>query len=139
VKQRSPTEDVVRFWNVDLEVIGTVDLDPLVEHLAGAAFVLRDTSDDGPRTLWFELEQSGNPELTVDATLGRFIALLSKLSPPLSASWEACDDRCLNIGIQGGLAPHSSGYRVDAETLAGLAAISTRLEITIYGAVQGNE
>jgi hypothetical protein len=139
VKQRSTTEDRVCFLNVDLEVVGTVDLNPLVEHLAGAAFVLRDTSDDGRRTLWFELEQPGDPERTVDATLRCFIALLSTLSPPLTALWEACDDRCLNIGIQRGLAPHSSGYRVDAETLARLAAISTRLEITIYGAAQGNE
>jgi hypothetical protein len=125
-----------KFLNVDLEVVGTVDLDPLVEHLAGAAFVLRDDSEEGRRTLWFELEQS---EPTVDATLRRFLALLSTLSPQLSALWEACEDRCLNLGIQSGLAPHHSTYRLAAETLAGIAALSIRLEITVYGAGQGDE
>jgi hypothetical protein len=123
------------FLNVDLEVVATVDLDPLVHHLAGAAFVLRDENDHRRRLLWIELEE--HTDSTVDGTLRRFIELLSTLPPPLRALWDACDDRCLNIGIQSGQTPHCIGYRVDAATVAGLAAISTTLEITVYGVLPG--
>jgi hypothetical protein len=120
-----------RFLNVDLELIDSsdVDLDPLLEHLANATFTLRDSVEEGKRTVWLELNHG--PE-DVDDAITRFADLVESLPSDIRMRWNQCHDRCLNIGIQGGSAPHASAFRIATKSLAKAAAISTRMEITVY-------
>jgi hypothetical protein len=120
-----------RFLNVDLELIGTpdIDLNPLLEHLAAATFTLRDSVEEGKRTVWLELNH-GPQDL--DEAIARFADLVESLPSDIRTHWDKCHDRCLNIGIQAGPVPHASAFRIASTSLAKAAAISARMEVTVY-------
>jgi hypothetical protein len=119
---------------VDLELVADTDLAPLVSHLAASTIALRNSLDDGKRTVWLELE--ADPADSEEA-LGRFAALIESLRETLRHLWDRCDDRCFNIGIQAGVTPHASAFEVSPATIARLAALAVRLEMTLYGCGEG--
>ena len=120
-----------RFLNVDLELLSTTNLQPLLDHLDTATLVLRNSEDNGRQTVWLELDADpADP----DEAIGRFASVIESLPDNLRRQWNACDDRCLNIGIQGGYEPHASAFRLSSDTIARLAALAARLEITVYSA-----
>jgi len=123
--------DLTRFLNVDLELVATTELDALLEHFAAATITLRDSVDDGKRTVWIEL--AGDPQ-DLETAIGSFVQLVSALPPDTRRLWDACEDRCMNVGIQGGLGPQATAFRIPADALAALAAVSARLEFTVYAA-----
>lgn len=125
-----PREHGTRFLNVDLELVATTELKPLLEHLAGATITLRNSSDGEWRIVWLEL--ADDPRDADDAIL-HFARLIESLPPDARRLWNRCDDRCLNVGIQGGPVPHASAFRISANALGRLAAITARLEVTVYG------
>jgi hypothetical protein len=120
---------MTRFLNVDLELVATIELDPLLDHLQPATITLRDSVDDERRTVWLEL--STDPQDTDDA-IRRFAALVESLPGDLRGYWDRCEDRCLNVGIQSGFAPHASAFRISVESIAKLASMAARIEITVY-------
>lgn len=130
--QFAPIPPVVcLFLNVDLELVASTDVQPLLERLSSDTFVLRDCTEDGRRTVWLELAK--DPRDAQDAMLG-FVRVIESLQDQPRRAWEECDDRCLNIGIQGTPGPHAAAFRISAATLARTAALGARLEITVYGA-----
>lgn len=124
-----PDSEATRFLNVDLELVATFDLTPLLEHFNRTTFTLRDSVDDGRRTVWMELD--ADPKDTDDALL-RYAMLVESLPSDIRGLWDECEDRCLNVGIQSGLAPHASAFRISTAALAKLVAIAARLVITVY-------
>jgi len=64
--------------------------------------------------------------------VARFVRLVRALSADARRAWNECDDRCLNVGIQAGSAPDAEVFRIAAESVAGIAEIGARLEITVY-------
>lgn len=127
--------DATRFLNVDLELVATFDLAPLIEYFNLTTFTLRDSMDEGRRTVWMEL--SGDPKDTDDAIL-RYAMLVESMRSDIRQLWDECADRCLNVGIQSGLFPHASAFRISTAALAKLVAIAARLEITVYS-LDGDE
>ena len=136
MSRKKPTESVTQFLNVDLELVSTNELGPLLALLSDATCTLRDSIDNGRRTVWMELAR--DPE-DADSAIRDFASLVESLPPDLRGSWDTCEDRCLNVGVQGGLVPHASGFRISASAIALLAATSTRLEFTVYAAETGSE
>jgi hypothetical protein len=126
-----PASETTQFLNVDLELVATVELNPLLEHLNSTTFTLRDSMDHGRRTVWMELDP--DPKDTDDAIL-RYAMLVASLPGDLRRLWDECEDRCLNVGIQSGVSPHASAFRISTDTIAKLVAIAVRLEITVYSA-----
>ena len=126
-----PYLEATKFLNVDLELVATIDLTPLLEHLNSKTFTLRDSMDNGQRTVWMELDP--DPKDTEDAIL-RYAALVESLPGDLRRLWDECQDRCLNIGIQTGLSPHARAFGISTAAIAKLVAISSRLKITVYSA-----
>jgi hypothetical protein len=124
-------DSVTQFLNVDLELVATFDLTPLLEHFNPTTFTLRDSVDDGQRTVWMELDT--DPKDTDDAIL-RYAMLVESLPSDIRRLWDECEDRCLNVGIQSGLTPHASAFRISTDAIAKLVAIAARLEITVYSA-----
>ena len=120
-----------QFLNVDLELVATFDLSPLLEHLNSATFTLCDSVDDGRRTVWMELDP--DPKDADDAIL-RYAMLIESLPGDLRRLWDECEDRCLNVGIQSGVSPHASAFRISTGAIAKLVAIAARVEITVYSA-----
>src|SRR5512147_364032 len=126
-----PDSQATQFLNVDLELVATFDLAPLLEHFNPTTFTLRDSVDEGRRTVWMELYV--DPKDTDDAIL-RYAMLVESLPSDTRRLWDECEDRCLNVGIQSGLAPHASAFRISPAAIAKLVAITARLEITVYSA-----
>ena len=112
-----------------MELVATFDLAPLLEYFNPRIFVLRDSLDEGRRTIWMEL--NADPKDTDDAIM-RYAMLVELLPSDIRRLWDECEDRCLNVGIQGGLAPDASAFRISTASIAKLAAIAARLEITVY-------
>jgi hypothetical protein len=102
-------DSVTRFLNVDLELVATFDLAPLLEYFNAETFTLRDSVAEGRRTVWMELHP--DPKDTDDAIL-RYSMLVESLPSDFRRLWDACEDRCLNVGIQSGLAPHATAFPI---------------------------
>ena len=119
-----------RFLNVDLELVSTKEVDPLLAHWSDATFTLRDSVDASRRTIWLEL--GGAPQ-DADAAVRDFADLVETLPADLRNLWNDCEDRCLNVGVEGGASPDASAFRISTGSIVALAAMSARLEFTVYG------
>jgi hypothetical protein len=60
--------------------------------------------------------------------------LVESLPSDIRRLWGECEDRCLNVGIQSGVTPHASAFRISTDAIAKLIAMAARLEITVYSA-----
>jgi hypothetical protein len=69
-------DSVTRFLNIDLELVATFDLAPLLEYFNQTLFKLRDSVDEGRRTVWMELY--ADPKDMDDAIL-RYAMLVESL------------------------------------------------------------
>lgn len=124
-----------RFLNVDLELVSTVDLTPLLCEFAEGTITLRDTTENFAQCVWLGLAADHtNP----DAAIRAFASLISALPPQAKQLWDHCQDRCLNVGIQAGAAPRASHFRLEADTLAMIVALGARLELTVYAHDSGS-
>ena len=124
-----------RFLNVDLELVTRGGVDALLAHW-GSLVMLRDSVEDGKRTIWIELEED---QADVDSTLESFLALVESLPASLRRQWDECEDRCFNIGVQAGTTPASVAFRLAPDALRRIAAMQARVEFTVYGVVEGSE
>jgi len=123
------------FLNVDLELVTDGVLEPLVKHWSAEVAVLRNSAEAGSRTAWLELnDQYESPE----RVLVEFLNLIDALPGKLRAVWDACTDRCFNIGIQAGVESHASAFPISSGTLGRIAAVGARLELTVYSKVPRN-
>jgi hypothetical protein len=123
-----------RFLNVNLELVATTDVQPLLAHLEASTIELRNSVDDGNQTVWLELDADPSDP---DEAIRGFAALIESLPDHLREQWAGCDDRCLNIGIERGLTPHASAFGISSETLVRIAGLTARLEITVYSPEPG--
>jgi hypothetical protein len=120
------------FLNVDLELVTEGVVDPILDHWSTNVAVLRNSAEEGRRTAWLELkDQYESPE----DVIVEFLKLIDALPGQLRAVWDACSDRCFNVGIQAGNESHSSAFRISSGTLGRIAAVSARLELTVYSKI----
>jgi hypothetical protein len=117
------------FLNVDLEITTRGEIAPLLEHWSKKVVVLRNSVDGAQRTVWLELGIE-NPEM--DRVLRSLLDLIDSLPRPLRTLWDQCDERCFNIGIQGGGSPHFSVFSISTETLHRVSAVHARVDFTVY-------
>lgn len=113
----------------ELELIANFDLQPLLEYFQNHTEVIRNSTDGVVHTVWLELEPT---EANLDEALRRYTSLIDAFPISIRSLWDACTDRCINTGIQGGLSPHAVPVHISAEVLAGLAKTGVRLEFSIY-------
>ena len=121
--------EATHFLNVDLELVTRGEIAPLLAFWSNSAVVLRNSDDDGRRTVWLELDSQ--PREAEHAILG-FLDLVGKLPDEVRDLWNGCDDRCFNVGIQAGVGPHSSTYTISPRTLGRIAAVMARVAVTVY-------
>ena len=130
MKSMHSTGGETQFLNVDLELVTRVDLSPLLAHWRDTLILLRDSTDAGCRTIWAELRETPRD---ANSAIDELTRNVKDLPGPLRALWDACDDRCFNVGVQAGRAPHATAFPISAQTIAALTAIAARLEFTVYG------
>ena len=113
----------------ELELISRSNLHPLFKHMGGAVNSLRNSVEGGVSTLWLELAPS---ETSLDDAVSRYAAIFDTLPPELRAVWDSCTDRCVNVGLQAGSRPHAFPLLASLGTIAELARLRLRLQITLY-------
>jgi hypothetical protein len=124
-----PTEDNVKFINVDVILVGEVDAKPLLGAFGSGVVVLH---EDGPLVL-----ELANVGLDLHETLSRFIELVNALPRMARTSWASASQRVFDIGIQAGLSPHETHWRIPSDLIAALAKIGGEVVLTVYGAKRG--
>lgn len=113
----------------ELELVSCCSLHLLLEHMGDAVNPLRDSVEDGVHTLWLELSPS---ETSLDEAVSRYASIFDTLPSELRAVWHACTDRCVNAGLQAGFRPHAFALLASPSTIAELARLCLRLQITMY-------
>ena len=113
----------------ELELISRSNLHPLFKHMGGVVNSLRNSVEGGVSTLWLELAPS---ETSLDDAVSRYAAIFDTLPPELRAVWDSCTDRCVNVGLQAGSRPHAFPLLASLGTIAELARLRLRLQITLY-------
>jgi hypothetical protein len=121
-----PTEDNVKFINVDVILAGEVDSKPLLGAFGDGVVVLH---EDGPLVL-----ELANVGLDLHETLSRFVELVSALPRKARTSWAGASRRVFDIGIQAGLTPHETHWSIPSDLIAALAKIGGEVVLTVYGA-----
>ncbi len=124
-----PTEDNVKFINVDVILAGEVDSKPLLGAFGDGVVVLH---ENGPLVL-----ELANVGLDLHETLSRFVELVSALPRKARTSWVGASRRVFDIGIQAGLMPHETHWRIPSDLIAALAKIGGEVVLTVYGAKRG--
>jgi hypothetical protein len=118
------------FLNVDLELVSSSDLGPLIAAFGRGVIILRDTTERRRRTVWLELARQPR---TIDQAFSGYAELASKLPRAARLLWKGCSDRCLNVGIQSGLEP-AAYFEISRAGVAIAATMDARIVVTVYGA-----
>jgi hypothetical protein len=113
----------------ELELVAQGSLQSLLEHMGGSVNPLRNSFEDGVHTLWLELIPSGS---SLDGAIARYAAIVDELPPGLRLVWDSCADRCVNLGLQAGSRPHAFPLMASRDSIAALARLGLRLQITLY-------
>jgi hypothetical protein len=122
------------FLNVDLDVVSRVSLEPLVAALGDRVIVLH-IGREGRRHS-AHLEAGGSAyKMDADRRVRRLVALVKSLPAAARALWNKAESREFNVGIQAGLRPRASEFRLRSETLAAVASVRGQVVITVYAPV----
>jgi hypothetical protein len=118
-----------RFLNVDLDIYSTRDLQPLAAAFGNKAMVL--FVGRVQRTYHAHLELSRMPRSS-EAAIRAFCELIRGLPKPARALWNSAKRRELNIGIQAGLEPHATEFRLSPEALHAAQELDAAVTFTVY-------
>ena len=116
------------FLNVDLDLFGG-ELAEVIAALEPGAFVLHEERDASPAMATLELD--GDPQSLEDAVAG-FADLVEKMPASAPASWDGCERRVMNVGIQAGDDPHQATFALSKDALARLVNMHAELLFTVY-------
>ena len=119
----------MRFLNVDLDLISTSDLQPLVTALEPGLFALHVGHEK--RTYSAHLELSKFPK-TPDAAIRSFAVLIQNLSRSQRKLWDTAKVRDLNIGVQSAMQPRTFEIQLTPDTLGIASALRARIVFTVY-------
>lgn len=119
------------FLNVDLDLVSRHDLSKLLAACSRSVIVHRDTVDRGVHTLCLALRRQ--PKDVGHAIRG-YLALFESLPPSAKRLWNACSDRCLNVGVQAGPEPNYLELELSRVSIDRARTMHARVVFTIYGA-----
>jgi len=127
--------DTIHFMNVDLEVRSRSPLEPLANGFSKAVTVLYVGRVGKLYGAYFELADWYEED--ADGLMGRFVALVRRLSPGVRKLWNDAQSRDFNVGIQSAPEPRYHELRLHAETLAAVARVRGSVVITTYAPIGG--
>jgi hypothetical protein len=130
-RKYDPSEALTSFLNVDLDIWSRSPLAPLVEAFGKGVVVLRAGEENGRHAAHLEHAASGS-DSDIDVAIQRLVRLVERLPPAMRRVWNRAQGREFNVGIQGGMKPHASEFRIERKTIE--ARIDASLALTVYGA-----
>ncbi len=123
----------IHFINVDLDLLGSEPLTPLLDAWGEAMFVLHQTDGpEGGHSVGLEVSEQTE---TAEATILEFVRLVEQLDPELRARWDRLDERVLDVGIQSGLHPRHWRFDLAPTTVAAIERIGAQLSCTVYAPI----
>jgi hypothetical protein len=123
--------DPTHFANVDLDVISREDLRPLAAALEHGAYAL---NVEKYRRRWratFEVHHPAKQD-SADAVIVEFGRVLKRLRGEGRRLFVEAEERVFDIGINGGLEPHSFHQALSLPALKIALALRTTIAITVY-------
>jgi hypothetical protein len=131
-RSKSPDEDETHFLNVDLDVFARSRLEPLATAFGSKVTELYIGAHGSRYAAHFELHAS--PRRGANALIVALVRLVKSLRGAARLAWNQASRRDFNIGIQGGLKPHSYELSLNPATLKLVSSVNARVVVTIYGA-----
>lgn len=122
------TPSNVRFLNVDLEVRGANDLQPLIDDLGDDVINLYAGRVHDHYLATFEARHSGDANELIE----HLCHLIENLAPDARSIWNEASSKVFDIGYEAGFGPKSYESTLRPETLAAVARVDGALRVTIY-------
>jgi hypothetical protein len=119
------------FLNVDLDILSTAPLEPLVTAFGKKVSVLYVGGDRRRYEAHLELASFTR---TADSVIRRFAKLVEGLPKPARRMWDQAHSRIFNIGIQSGFEPHSCEFLVSDAAVDAVARVRGSIIVTVYAA-----
>lgn len=118
----------VKFLNVDLEVRGPNDLQPLVEDLGEDVINLFAGRVHDHYLATFEANISGD----ANELIAQFCTLIENLSSDAQRCWDEASSKVFDLGYEAGLGPKSYESTLRPETVAAVVRVGAGLRVTVY-------
>jgi hypothetical protein len=128
--ESNPDEKETHLMNVDLDILARARLEPLVAALGEKVSVLY-VGREG-RQYGAHLELADSYKKDADKLIRDLTALVRKLPRSALRIWKESHSKVFNIGIQGGLKPHSHELALAVSTLQSVVALGARIVVTTY-------
>lgn len=125
------TCEPTHYLNVDLDIHSRVSLKGLVDAMGDDAFVLYAGGKGRNHRAHVELASS-HMGMSADRTILGLVKLIDRLPVRYRRIWDAAKSREFNIGIEGGLNPHSFELRLRRRTLEAITSVGGALVVTVY-------
>lgn len=129
MSRKTTSSRSTEFLNVDLDLYGRYDLEPLAAAFGRNVVVLFAGREGRAHSAHLELARAVGG---VDARIRRFCKLVGLLGRADRKLWDSANRRDFNIGIQAGEQPFSSEFAIEAETVKAVAEIGARIVLTVY-------
>ena len=117
------------FREVDLDIVSSSNLQPLVTVMGKAVFVLQVGRAGRTHSAHLELAAVTS---SADSTIRRFCTLIQALPRTVRQLWNTARIRDFNIGVQAAGQPHSFEIALSADTVKTVSKIGARIVFTIY-------
>jgi hypothetical protein len=122
-----------QFLNVDLDIWSRRPLQRLVDAFGRQVVVLNVGEENGRWGAHLEHAMDASRS-DVDTAIQRLVRIVQRLPSDARRIWDGAERREFNVGIQSGVTPYASEFRVEPATLEAIARVNARLALTVYGA-----
>ena len=118
----------IKFLNVDLEVRGPNDLQPLIDDLGDDVINLHAGRVHDHYVAIFEAPESGD----ANELIGYLCHIIDNLAPDARRIWNEASLKVFDLGYEAGYGPKSYESTLRPETVAAVANVGGALRVTIY-------
>ena len=125
-------EEETHFLNVDVDVWSKSSLEPLVAAFGRKVFVHYVGPEGKEYGAHFPLANSYKKD--ADTLTRKLAALVARLPAAARKLWDQARAKDFNVGIQGGIEPHSHEIALKQETVSMVARVGGRIVVTTYAA-----
>ena len=124
----SSSEPEIRFLNVDLEVRGPNDLQPIIDDLGDDVVNLHAGRVHDHYIAIFEANFTGGANELIE----EFCRLIETLEPDARRSWDEASSKTFDLGYEAGHGARSYESTLRPETVAAVARVGGAIRVTIY-------
>lgn len=127
---RLPIMEPATFINIDVDVRSRRSLAPLRAAWPWAQQPVQNNARPDPRWMVFSANSTAG---TAEGTARALIEMVTVLPPAARKAWNLASKRTFDIGVRAGTGLRAfEEVQISPETLARIAALGARLQVTVY-------